>query len=79
MTISFFVFRSGPAKQVDIPEETNTSEFPIEMLTLSSLNAAYRNGGIEAFEAQCDKAIAMLAAPSEKITVEQLLAELDDI
>ena len=79
MTISFFVYRSDLTKQVNIPTETYKQESPIEMLTFSSLNAAYLNGGIEAFEAQCDKAIAMLAAPSEKITVEQLLAELDDI
>jgi hypothetical protein len=79
MAISFFVYRSEPAKQVDIPEETNVLESPIEMLTLSSLNAAYRNGGIEAVEAQCDKAMARLAAPSETITIDQLLAELDNI
>ena len=79
VAIGLFMIHPVANKKVEITKEANVTKSPAEMLTRKSLMIAYRKGGIEAVETQCDKAMARLAAPSEIITIDQLLAELDNI
>jgi hypothetical protein len=79
LTIGFFVTRPAPDKKVEIVEVTNVAQSPAEMLTLKSLTIAYRNGGIEAVEKQCDKAIEKLGSKSKRIAVQELVADIDGV
>lgn len=47
---------------------------PAEMLTMASLTIAYRHGGIEQLERQCDRALDLLGPRPEKITYRELFA-----
>jgi hypothetical protein len=73
------VTRPAPDKKVEIVEVTNVAQSPAEMLTLKSLTIAYRNGGIEAVEKQCDKAIEKLGSKSKRIAVQELVADIDGV
>jgi len=79
LVIGFFMTRPAPDKKVEIVEMTNATKSPAEMLTLKSLTIAYHNGGIEAVEKQCDKAIEKLGLKSERITVQELLTYIDGV
>ena len=48
-----------------------------EMLTVAALNMAFRRGGIEAVEKQCEQVIDKLGPPPAMITVKELLAEFN--
>lgn len=50
---------------------------PSDLLTVASLNIAYRKGGMDAVERQCDEAIEMLGPQPEKITVKELLVDIN--
>jgi hypothetical protein len=45
------------------------------MMTAMSLTMAYRRGGIDALDEQCEKAIRMLGPRPLRLTLGQLLAE----
>jgi hypothetical protein len=77
LAVSFFVFHSEPNDNIDIPEVTRITQSPAEMLTLRALKIAYYNGGIEAVEAQCDNAIEQLKQKPNKITTNELLADIN--
>lgn len=79
IVIDFFAMRLAPDKKVEIVEVTNATQSPAEMLTLRSLKIAYRNGGVEAVETQCDDAIEKLGLKSERITVQELLVDIDGV
>jgi len=79
LAIGLFITRSGPDKKIEITKVTNATKSPAEMLTLKSLTIAYRNGGIEAVETQCDKAIEKLGSKSKDITVQELLTEINGV
>jgi len=49
---------------------------PVEMLTVVSLNIAYRKGGMEAVEEQYNNAYKQLGPP-RSLSVEQILAEFN--
>ena len=48
---------------------------PTKMMTSMSLTMAYRRGGIDAVDEQCEKAIRMLGPRPLRLTLGQLLAE----
>ena len=48
---------------------------PTKMMTAMSLTMAYRRGGIEAVDEQCEKAIRMLGPRPLRLTLGQLLTE----
>ena len=48
---------------------------PTKMMTAMSLTMAYRRGGIDAVDEQCEKAIRMLGPRPLRLTLGQLLAE----
>ena len=77
LAVGLFVFHSEPDDNIDIPKVTKMTQSPSEMLTLRSLKTAYYNGGIDAVEAQCDDAVKQLKLKSNKITVHELLADIN--
>jgi len=79
IVIVFSMTRPAPDKKVDIVEVTYAKKSPAEMLTLRSLKIAYRNGGIEAVEIQCDNAVEKLRKKPERITFQELLEDIDGV
>ena len=77
--IGLFMIHPAPDKKVEIAETANAKKSPAEMLTLRSLKIAYRNGGIEAVETQCDNAIEKLGPKSKIITAQELLIEINGV
>jgi hypothetical protein len=77
LTVSFFVYNSSPVEKVDTVNVTKVTESPAELLTVASLNMAYRRGGIKAIEKQCDEAIDKLGPQPAKMTAKELLAEFN--
>ncbi len=68
--IAVFV-RRGP----DIQISSSYGQSPTKMMSAMSLTMAYRRGGIEAVDEQCEKAIRMLGPKPAGLTVKQLLAK----
>jgi len=60
----------GPGKQ-----RVPVVKSPTKMTTAMSLTMAYRRGGIDAVDEQCEKAIRMLGPRPLRLTLGQLLAE----
>jgi hypothetical protein len=77
LAIGFFVVHLGRGKKIDTADVITVTESPAELLTMASLNMAYRRGGIEAIEKQCDEAIEKVGTPPPKITIKELLAEFN--
>lgn len=75
VAISFFAIHREPLDP-QRPQEVIVTKSPAEMLTLRSLKIAYRNGGIEAVETQCEKAIEKLGLKPERISVQELLEDI---
>jgi hypothetical protein len=67
---AFFVHQ-GPGEQ-PVPKITVS---PTKMTTAMSLTMAYRRGGIDAVDRQCEKAIRMLGTKPLRLTLGQLLEE----
>ena len=76
VVISIFVFHRG-AREQEPPQVVSVSKSPAEMLTVASLRTAYRRGGIEALEKQCDEAIEKLGPRNAKLSIQELLAEFN--
>ena len=70
------VYRS-PHEQVANPKVMKVAKSPAEMLTAKSLMMAYRHGGIEAIEKQCDKAFEMSGQRRDTLNVKELFAEIE--
>ena len=69
------VYRNPP-----VPPPTQTASVvksPAEMLTARSLMTAYRHGGIEAIERQCDKALEMQGPRLDILNVKELFTEIE--
>jgi hypothetical protein len=62
-------------RQVQPPRVVGTAKSPGEMLTVLSLNMAYRRGGMQAVEKQYEKAFKILGPRLTSISVKDLLAE----
>jgi hypothetical protein len=75
LTIGFFMIHLGSGEKVDTADVTTVTKSPAELLTVASLNMAYRRGGIEAVEIQCDEAVDKLGPQPAKITIKELLAK----
>jgi hypothetical protein len=64
-------------------EHTNGAAFrdaaksPAEMLTFMSLTMAYRQGGIEAVEKQCEQAVELLGPRTKNLSVRELFEEFN--
>jgi hypothetical protein len=75
--ISLFIVHRGPDEQVDVVAVADSTKSPAGLLTVASLNMAYRRGGIEALEKQFEEALEMLGPRSINISDKQLLAEFN--
>ncbi len=77
LAIGFFVSHRTPSEQIDNRAGLELTKSPAELMTAMSLNLAYRKGGMEAVEKQCDKAFELLGPRPESLSIRQLLAEFN--
>lgn len=78
VAISLFMVHQGPneQKQRGAPK---IAKSPAKMLSMMSLNMAYRRGGIEAVDARSEKAFEMLGSQPAKVSIQELLAESNGV
>ena len=72
------IIQSNPPEQAHAPTR-NVAKSPAEMLSVMSLNMAYRRGGIEAMDDQSNEAFEMLGSQPAKVSVRELLAESNGV
>ena len=70
--ISLFVAHQGPSEQGGITKVLEVVESPSEIMTMKSLTIAYRRGGMEAIENQCEKALKILGPQPASISLGDL-------
>ena len=71
VSISFYVHQ-GPGEQKDITIGFEVAESPAEIMTMKSLKIAYRRGGIEGIENQCEKALKILGPQPASLSLADL-------
>ena len=76
VAIGFFVHRVL-REQIDSEPISRPSKSPADMLTFVSLTMAYRQGGIEAVEKQCEQAVELLGPRIKELSIGGLLEELN--
>jgi hypothetical protein len=76
LAVSFLSTHQNPGKQEQpgIPEVTKS---PVEMMTAISLERAFRRGGIEAVENQCDQALKLLGTRTASYSSHELLCNIN--
>lgn len=77
VSVGLLVVYKSPPKQP--PQTVSVAKSPAEMLTVMSLNIAWRRGGIEAVDEQSSKAFKMLGSKPAKTTIEELRVELNGV
>ena len=70
--ISFYIARQGPSEQGITTKFLQVVESPSEIMTMKSLTIAYRRGGIEGIENQCEKALKILGPQPASISLGDL-------
>jgi hypothetical protein len=65
------------SREQERPRIANRAKSPVEMMTEISLIGAYRKGGMEAVEKQCEQAFKKAGLRPGNLSVEQMLAELN--
>jgi hypothetical protein len=75
IAVGFFVIHTRPRPQTRTDGASQTAKTAGEMLTVLSLNIAYRKGGMDAVEKQYEKAFTILGPRLTSISVQDLLAE----
>jgi hypothetical protein len=75
VVISLFIVHQGPGEKADTAKTSISTKSPAELLTVASLNMAYRRGGIKAVEQQCEEAFEKLGPQPAKITIKELLTK----
>ena len=77
LTLTVYVWnhREAPRSPDAPPPAVATSA--AEMLTVGQLKAAYRRGGLEAFEAQCDEAAEKMDVAPTALSLRDLIVELE--
>jgi len=70
--ISFYIARQGPSEQGITTKFLEVVESPSEIMTMRSLTIAYRRGGIEGIENQCEKALKILGPQPASISLGDL-------
>ena len=71
VAISFFIAHQEPSEQ-GITRVLEIVESPSEIMTMKSLTIAYRQGGIEGIENQCEKALKILGPQPASISLGDL-------
>lgn len=77
VAIGFFIVHQQPSEQADTTIVSKVTKSPTEMLTVASLNIAYRKGGLEAVEAQFEKALYKRIPQPSGISPEELLEDFN--
>ena len=77
VAISFLVVYQKPSEQADTTTVSKVTKSPVEMVTAISLERAFRRGGIEAVEKQCQQAFKPIGPRPGSLSVEQILAEFN--
>jgi len=67
----------GSVEEAGGPEVAEVAKSPAEMMTMASLTIAYRRGGMDAVEEQCEKACKLLGPRPEKLSIQELLTEFN--
>jgi hypothetical protein len=70
--ISFYIAHLGPGEQNDTTMVSQVAESPAEIMTMKSLKIAYRRGGIEGIENQCEKALKILGPQPASLSLGDL-------
>ncbi len=70
--ISFFIAHQVPSEQGRTTRVLEVAESPSEIMTMKSLTIAYRRGGIEGIENQCEKALKILGPKPASISLGDL-------
>ena len=71
------VYQKPPVQQP--PRIASAARSPAEMLTVMSLNIAWRRGGIEAVDEQSNKAFEMLGSQPVRVSIRELLTESNGV
>jgi hypothetical protein len=77
LAVGVFIVQRVPDEQIKNHKMPEVAKSPAEMMTAMSLNMAYRRGGMEEVEKQCDKAFEMLGPRPGATTVQEILAEFN--
>ena len=77
IVIGFFITHQGPKEQVNGRSIPEVSKSPAEMMTATSLNIAYRKGGMEAVENRYERVLEMTEPWPSKVSIPELFEELD--
>jgi hypothetical protein len=75
IAVGFLVIHTRPSPQTRTDGASQAAKTPGEMLTVLSLNIAYRKGGMDAVEKQYETAFKILGPRLTSISVQDLLAE----
>jgi hypothetical protein len=76
VVIGFAVHRVS-REQTDGQTASEATKSPAEMLTYASLTVAYRQGGFEEVEKQCEKAFELLGPRPASLSPQQVLTEFN--
>ena len=76
LAVSFFSTHQNPDKQ-EQPKITEVTNTPVEMMTAISLERAFRRGGIEAVENQCEQSLKLLGTRTDGLSSQELLSEFN--
>ncbi|MHC4395017.1 MAG: hypothetical protein ACYS1A_05125 [Planctomycetota bacterium] len=77
IAVGFFAVHQGPDEQIETADILEASKSPAEMLTLASINAAYRKGELEAVENRYERVLEMMEPWPSKISIQELFEELN--
>ena len=77
VAVALLAIHRNPNQQVDTVVVLDSIQSPAYMQSILSLNIAYRRGGIEAVDRQCQMAMVMLGPRPAEITIDQMLTEFN--
>lgn len=77
VVISFFISHQGPSERANTTTVSKVPKSPVEMTTAVSLERAFRRGGIEAVEKQCEQALKLLGPRTASLSSQELLSEFN--
>lgn len=76
LAVSFFSTHQDPGEQ-EQPNIAEVTKSPVEMMTAISLERAFRRGGIEAVENQCEQSLKLLGTRTDGLSSQELLSEFN--
>jgi hypothetical protein len=78
LAVGLLITQSRPPQRAHAPGR-KVAKSPAEMLSVMSLNMAYRRGGIEAVDDVSNKAFEMLGSRPAQVSMRELLAESNGV